>query len=153
VFFESVMFVVVVWNALDRPRIMNSDFARALCHDGWTYFALLFILRLANLLVFYLAPMSLVFIGVFFIWCSTTMTVTRLVLKLRRHNVRKTTSRMDQDSDDGEEWSYDHDYRPQSIESDLALSSCAPTPESQYRRGMARHSDSDISKRDSGYSS
>ncbi|THV02589.1 hypothetical protein K435DRAFT_775393 [Dendrothele bispora CBS 962.96] len=99
-FFEAIMFFVVLWNAFNRPRTVNSDVARALCRDGLIYFASLFTLRLANLLLFSFATLSLIFLGVFFIWCSTTMTVTRLVLNLRRMHVKNELKRRlgDQDS-------------------------------------------------------
>ncbi|KAK0497838.1 hypothetical protein EDD18DRAFT_1159662 [Armillaria luteobubalina] len=84
--FEIVAFSTMVYNALSRPRSLHTDVGRILYRDGVAYF--LVTLRLMNLLLAALAPVSLVLLGVFFIWSSTTVTVTRLILNLRESRIR-----------------------------------------------------------------
>ncbi|KAK0201055.1 hypothetical protein DFS33DRAFT_1456261 [Desarmillaria ectypa] len=88
VFFEVVALSAMVYNALSRPRSSHTDVSRILYRDGIIYFLILFLLRLMNLLLASAAPVSLIFLGVFFIWCSTTVTVTRLILNLRKMRAR-----------------------------------------------------------------
>ncbi|KIK65122.1 hypothetical protein GYMLUDRAFT_39511 [Collybiopsis luxurians FD-317 M1] len=74
--FELAMFSAVFWNAASRPRTIQTEFSKVLHRDGIAYFAL-----------------SLIFLAVFFVWCSTTVTVSRLVLQLRRVSVEKARKR------------------------------------------------------------
>jgi len=87
VFFEMVIFTTACWNALERPR--DSHIANALYRDGFYYFIILFTLRIANLVIAAAAPLSLLFLGVYFIWCSTTVTLTRLIIALRRVSTKQ----------------------------------------------------------------
>ncbi|KAK0431205.1 hypothetical protein EV421DRAFT_197486 [Armillaria borealis] len=80
--FEAVIFSALFWNALSRPRYLEDDFTKILYRDGFAYILVVFVLRLMNLILSFVAPLSLIFLGIFFIWCSTTMTVTRLVLNV-----------------------------------------------------------------------
>lgn len=82
--FEVVIFSALFWNALSRPRYLEDDFTKILYRDGFAYILVVFVLRLMNLILSFVAPLSLIFLGIFFIWCSTTMTVTRLVLDVTR---------------------------------------------------------------------
>ncbi|TFK38378.1 hypothetical protein BDQ12DRAFT_683567 [Crucibulum laeve] len=82
--FEGIAMVIVCWNALDRPRRYYGDIIDSLCRDGFGYVGLLFGLRLANLLVTIFVPLHLVFPSICFVWALTTVTVTRLILKLRK---------------------------------------------------------------------
>ncbi|KAJ7898548.1 hypothetical protein B0H14DRAFT_3853003 [Mycena olivaceomarginata] len=86
--FEVVVFVTVCWNALDRPRALGSDtnarMTRVFVRDGLIYFAILFILRVANTVMAIVAPISMIFVVVFFIWAVTTLTTSRLIINSRR---------------------------------------------------------------------
>ncbi|KAH7925740.1 hypothetical protein BV22DRAFT_1128780 [Leucogyrophana mollusca] len=82
--FEVMIFVTTFWNAVDRPRAHNTQMAKILYRDGSAYFFVLFGLRLTNLILAIAAPLSLIFLGVFFIWCAVNVTLTRLILNLRR---------------------------------------------------------------------
>ncbi|KAJ6534839.1 hypothetical protein B0H19DRAFT_1271529 [Mycena capillaripes] len=86
--FEAVVFVTVWWNMLDRPRAIDTDsdrhITRVLFRDGVIYFMILFVLRIANTIIAIVAPVSLLFVIVFFIWAATTMTTTRLIINSRR---------------------------------------------------------------------
>ncbi|KAF8918364.1 hypothetical protein CPB85DRAFT_1430538 [Mucidula mucida] len=91
--FDIVTLVCVVYSALERPRTAQTAVTRILYRDGIVYLLLLFLLRLANLFLSIFAPVSLIFIGVFFIWCSTTVTVTRFTLNLMRMEAREKARR------------------------------------------------------------
>lgn len=82
--FEVMVFAMVWWNALDRPRSRNSDITKAMYRDGFLYFSVLFVLRLINLILGLTAPLSLVFLGVLFIWCAANVTLSRLILNFRQ---------------------------------------------------------------------
>ncbi|KAJ7136600.1 hypothetical protein C8R44DRAFT_976143 [Mycena epipterygia] len=86
--FEVVVFVTVWWNALDRPRAVGPDsdpaVTRILFRDGIVYFVILFGLRIANAVLAIVAPLSLIFVIVFFIWGATTLTTSRLIINSRR---------------------------------------------------------------------
>ncbi|KAJ7441298.1 hypothetical protein B0H11DRAFT_2252188 [Mycena galericulata] len=86
--FEVVVFVAVCWNTLDRPRALGSDpdaaVARILLRDGIAYFLILFGFRIANTVIAAVSPVSSLFVVVYFIWCGTTVTTTRLIINSRR---------------------------------------------------------------------
>ncbi|KAJ6535904.1 hypothetical protein DFH09DRAFT_97645 [Mycena vulgaris] len=86
--FEVVVFIMVCWNNLDRPRALGPDtdsaVTRILFRDSVVYFVLLFILRIANTVIAVVAPVSSIFVIVFFIWAATTITTTRLIINSRR---------------------------------------------------------------------
>ncbi|KAJ7779401.1 hypothetical protein DFH07DRAFT_950464 [Mycena maculata] len=86
--FEVVVFTTVCWNALDRPRVLGSDpdaaVTRMFVRDGAVYFTILFALRIANTVIAVVAPVSNLFVVVFFIWAATTVTTSRLIINSRR---------------------------------------------------------------------
>jgi len=82
--FEVMVFAVVWWNALDRPRSCNSEITQTMYRDGFLYFSVLFVLRLINLVLSIIAPVSLLFLGVLFIWCAANVTLSRLILNSRQ---------------------------------------------------------------------
>ncbi|KAJ6543058.1 hypothetical protein B0H19DRAFT_1035468 [Mycena capillaripes] len=86
--FEVVVFITVCWNTLDRPRALETDSDRYITHilfrDGVVYFVILFVLRIANTIIAIVAPISSIFVIVFFIWAATTMTTSRLIINSRR---------------------------------------------------------------------
>ncbi|KAF7345631.1 hypothetical protein MVEN_01582400 [Mycena venus] len=86
--YEVVVFVTVCWNTLDRPRALGSDpdaaVTRMLFRDGVVYFVILFALRIANTVIAIVSPVSSLFVIVFFIWASTTVTTSRLIINSRR---------------------------------------------------------------------
>ncbi|KZV67705.1 hypothetical protein PENSPDRAFT_687930 [Peniophora sp. CONT] len=84
VVYETVVFSLAVWNALQRPRVEDRALTRQFYRDGGMFFTVLFVMRVLNMAIAYIAPPSLMTLGAFFIWCSTTLTVSRLVMNLRR---------------------------------------------------------------------
>ncbi|KAG9312686.1 hypothetical protein JVU11DRAFT_7103 [Chiua virens] len=96
--FELMIFFTMLWNALDRPRSRKTGVAKILYRDGSLFFLVLFVSRLLNMLVSIIAPASLLFVGVFFIWSISNITLSRLVLKLRR----LSTPAVDDEQEDAE---------------------------------------------------
>jgi len=82
--FEVVVFFVVLWDALERPRTHNSEISKTLYRDGFLYFSVLFVLRLINLVLGFIAPLSLIFLGVLFVWCAVNITLSHLILNSRQ---------------------------------------------------------------------
>ncbi|TFK51268.1 hypothetical protein OE88DRAFT_1659145 [Heliocybe sulcata] len=62
-FFEVMVFVLASWNALSRPSIA-CPVARSVYRDGLGYFVLLATLRVLNLILSVVAPLSLMFLGI-----------------------------------------------------------------------------------------
>ncbi|KAJ7832001.1 hypothetical protein B0H13DRAFT_2430149 [Mycena leptocephala] len=86
--FEVVVFVTVCWNVLDRPRALGTDpesyITCVFFRDGMIYFVVLTVLRVANVVLSFVAPVSLIFVAVYFIWAATTITTSRLIINLRQ---------------------------------------------------------------------
>ncbi|KII90365.1 hypothetical protein PLICRDRAFT_529450 [Plicaturopsis crispa FD-325 SS-3] len=105
IIFELMVFLTTWWNALSRPRSLETPLSRALYRDGILYFGTLFgmcisrssnrciltnpypALRITNLVMALSAPLSLIFLGVFFIWSISNITLARLVLNCRKLTV------------------------------------------------------------------
>lgn len=82
--FEFMIFIMTWWNALDQPLPQHAKMAKVMYRDGSVYFFVLFGLRLVNLILSVVSPLSLIFLGVFFIWSACNVTLTRLIMNLRR---------------------------------------------------------------------
>ncbi|KAJ6540414.1 hypothetical protein B0H19DRAFT_1036312 [Mycena capillaripes] len=86
--FEVVVFITVCWNMLFRKGVLRLDSDAQVTHvlfrDGVIYFVILFVLRIANTVIAVVAPISLIFVIVFFIWAATTLTTSRLIINARR---------------------------------------------------------------------
>lgn len=82
--FEFMIFIMTWWNALDQPLPQHAKMAKVMYRDGSIYFFVLFGLRLLNLVLSIVSPLSLMFLGVFFIWSACNVTLTRLIMNLRR---------------------------------------------------------------------
>nr|GAT56014.1 predicted protein [Mycena chlorophos] len=97
--FEVVIFCVMWWNTLSRPRNLeaNEQVTKMLQHDGIVYFVLLTSLRITNTVLSIVAPATLLFVGVFVIWAGTTIVTSRLVI-----NSRKATTVSIAEAEDGQ---------------------------------------------------
>ncbi|KAL1743206.1 hypothetical protein HDZ31DRAFT_65264 [Schizophyllum fasciatum] len=93
--FDVCIFIATVCNALQRPMSANSSMAKALYRDGFAYFLVLTSLRSTNLVLALVAPVSLKFVGVFFIWCASTVTTSRFIFSIRRTSLRECDSLTD----------------------------------------------------------
>ncbi|KZT30132.1 hypothetical protein NEOLEDRAFT_1126981 [Neolentinus lepideus HHB14362 ss-1] len=95
--FEVMVFSLALWNALSRP-ITVSPAGDSLYRDGLGYFVVI-ALRVLNLILSVAAHISLMFLGIFFIWAATTVTVSRLVFHFRRLSTVCLVQRMQDEED------------------------------------------------------
>ncbi|KAJ7902154.1 hypothetical protein B0H14DRAFT_2670173, partial [Mycena olivaceomarginata] len=86
--FEVVLCVLTWWNVMTQPRTSNAPLAAAIYRDGFMYFLLLLCIRIINTILAVRAPPALIFVAMVPIWCATTTTTCRLMIKLRQidHN-------------------------------------------------------------------
>jgi len=86
--FEIVLCAITWWNVLTQPRTSNDSLAAAMYRDGFMYFLVLLCLRIINTILAARAPPALIFIAMFPVWCATTTTTCRLMIKMRQidHN-------------------------------------------------------------------
>ncbi|KAF7761082.1 hypothetical protein Agabi119p4_10491 [Agaricus bisporus var. burnettii] len=90
VVFEIVMIVLILWGAYVQSRNMeNKNVMRHLMNDGFIYIMLLFVLRVANMLVTASAPSRLIFTGLCFGCATSAATISRLILSVRKESVTK----------------------------------------------------------------
>jgi len=85
VIFDGIALVVTFWNAFGRPRSQEMGLVQCLCEDGFVFVLLLFLMRLVNFFMTLVGPLPMIFLTVYVIWATTTVTVSWLVLDLRRN--------------------------------------------------------------------
>ncbi|KAL0567700.1 hypothetical protein V5O48_014296 [Marasmius crinis-equi] len=91
VVFEAAICVLVVWTSLSKPR--DTTRLAVVYRAGLISPLIILTLRIINMIIAAVAPLSLIFLGVFFPWAATTTTVTRMILRSRRLSVINTTKR------------------------------------------------------------
>ncbi|KAJ7749466.1 hypothetical protein B0H16DRAFT_1888172 [Mycena metata] len=106
--FEIVVFASVCWNTLDRPRATDpadpeGNITRIFFRDGVVYFVIITSLRVANAVIAVVAPISSIFIIVFFIWSGVTVTTSRLIINSRREIAQLRELQMSAGGQFGEE--------------------------------------------------
>jgi len=84
--FEWLILGVALWNAINLPTKNSSRISKVLYDQGkeMIFFLVLFALRVLNLILGIVAPVSLIFLGMLFIWCASTMTTSHFILNLRK---------------------------------------------------------------------
>ncbi|KAJ7159761.1 hypothetical protein C8R46DRAFT_373907 [Mycena filopes] len=94
--FEVVVFGTCTWNVLERPRSLRNTNTNTntspdagpigpmLIRDGLVYFVILCGLRVANTVIAIVAPVSSLFIILYFVWAGVTLTTSRLIINSRR---------------------------------------------------------------------
>jgi len=97
--FEIILCAVTWWNALNQPRSSNVALAAAIYRDGFLYFIFLLCLRITNTVLAFTAPPGLIFVAMFPVWCATTTTTCRLIIKLRQITEDQLESCPDPDED------------------------------------------------------
>lgn len=95
VVFESVMLVLVIWATYVRSlRDVERSLLSYLINDGFVYILILFIFRVANMLITASAPAPMIYTSVCFGCAISAATVCRLILSLRKDSVLKRRSAM-----------------------------------------------------------
>ncbi|KZS89532.1 hypothetical protein SISNIDRAFT_458744 [Sistotremastrum niveocremeum HHB9708] len=89
--FDLSVFFMTCWNALDRPRRLDTPFTAQLSQDGLFYFLAICALRIFNVVIIWKAPISLIYCGAYFTWALDTTAMSRLLINLRRVEIRDHT--------------------------------------------------------------
>ncbi|KAJ7495966.1 hypothetical protein B0H11DRAFT_2001321 [Mycena galericulata] len=97
--FEIILCGTTWWHALNQPRSSNVALAAAIYRDGFVYFLFLLCLRITNTALAFAAPKGLFFVAMFPVWCATTTTTCRLIIKLRQISEDQVESCSDPDED------------------------------------------------------
>jgi len=85
VIFDGIALVATLWNALGRPRCQQMSLMQYLRQDGFIFVLLLFLMRAINFFTSLFGPLHIIFLTIYIIWATTTVTVSWLVLDLRRN--------------------------------------------------------------------
>ncbi|KAF9466771.1 hypothetical protein BDZ94DRAFT_1250737 [Collybia nuda] len=88
---EGIGLLAVFWKSLES-RKDHIDLVDAHCEEGAPYVLVLFVMQLANLLITLYIPPYLIFVCMPFTWSVTNITVTRLILNLRKHALDRRMS-------------------------------------------------------------
>lgn len=87
VVFEMVLFGLLLTKLIQHARQTSAGLTtrliRTLYRDGITYLVVILTLRLFNLIAWASLPLSLIYIGIFLLWSSTTVLLTRMHLNLK----------------------------------------------------------------------
>jgi len=81
--FELFLFLMVCWNALNRPRAHNLLLGKVLYRDGICFFVILSALGWMNFVLATAAPVYQSLLGIFCNWALSITVVSRLVMNLR----------------------------------------------------------------------
>jgi len=87
--FELFAFLMVLFNALSRPRGGDTLLLRILFRDGIYFFLVISALGWLNLVVAVAAPASESELGIFCIWALCVTIVTRMMINLREAELKR----------------------------------------------------------------
>ncbi|CEL53936.1 hypothetical protein RSOLAG1IB_06718 [Rhizoctonia solani AG-1 IB] len=83
--FEIIIFVMTLHKCLEHAKTqqLQAPILRTLYRDGFLYFLVIVVMRILNLALWIVAPVSLIYLGLYFIWALITLLISRLLLNLR----------------------------------------------------------------------
>ncbi|KAG9125541.1 hypothetical protein FRC07_007193 [Ceratobasidium sp. 392] len=83
--FEIVIFGMTMYKCLEHAKAqqLHTPLLKTLYRDGFLYFLIIVVIRILNLALWIVAPPSLVYLGLYFIWSLITLLISRLLLNLR----------------------------------------------------------------------
>ncbi|CAE6528966.1 unnamed protein product [Rhizoctonia solani] len=83
--FEILIFAMTLHKCLEHAKTqqLQVPLLRTLYRDGFLYFLVIVVMRILNLALWIVAPVSLLFLGLYFIWALITLLISRLLLNLR----------------------------------------------------------------------
>ncbi|KAF9262048.1 hypothetical protein L218DRAFT_1078234 [Marasmius fiardii PR-910] len=98
---DAVICALVAYTSLKRTSrdVMTGVVSTVFYRDGLFVYLILVSLRCINLILAVKAPISLIFLPVFFTWAANVTAINRMILRLRRLSVRRSSR--DQDDDHG----------------------------------------------------
>jgi len=87
IFFEIIVVALTIYKAIEHAQTMKfvkqAPFLYTLYRDGILYFLLIVGLRVWNVTIWLTLPLSMTFLGLYFLWASVTTLVNRFFLNLR----------------------------------------------------------------------
>ncbi|KAL5639292.1 hypothetical protein ACGC1H_006711 [Rhizoctonia solani] len=83
--FEILIFAMTLYKCLEHAKTqqLQVPLLRTLYRDGFLYFLVGRFMRILNLALWIVAPVSLIYLGLYFIWALITLLISRLLLNLR----------------------------------------------------------------------
>ncbi|QRW24708.1 hypothetical protein RhiXN_11620 [Rhizoctonia solani] len=83
--FEILIFAMTLHKCLEHAKTqqLQVPLLRTLYRDGFLYFLVIVVMRILNLALWIVAPVSLIYLGLYFIWALITLLISRLLLNLR----------------------------------------------------------------------
>ncbi|CAG7847996.1 SubName: Full=Uncharacterized protein {ECO:0000313/EMBL:KIM33038.1} [Serendipita indica DSM 11827] len=85
--FESIVFAMTAWKAFVSVRgnksIYSSPLHQIFFRDGLIHYIGIMFVRLLNIFIFYRMPVSYMYIGLFLLWATVSVSTTRLCINLR----------------------------------------------------------------------
>ncbi|CAE7155760.1 unnamed protein product [Rhizoctonia solani] len=83
--FEILIFAMTLYKCLEHAKSqqLQVPLLRTLYRDGFLYFLVIVVMRVLNLALWIVAPVSLIYLGLYFIWALITLFISRLLLNLR----------------------------------------------------------------------
>ncbi|KAH7334329.1 hypothetical protein B0J17DRAFT_720738 [Rhizoctonia solani] len=83
--FEILIFAMTLHKCLEHAKTqqLQVPLLRTLYRDGFLYFFVIVVMRILNLALWIVAPVSLIYLGLYFIWALITLLISRLLLNLR----------------------------------------------------------------------
>ncbi|KAJ1301669.1 hypothetical protein OPQ81_008907 [Rhizoctonia solani] len=83
--FEILIFAMTLYKCLEHAKTqqLQVPLLRTLYRDGFLYFLVIVVMRILNLALWIVAPVSLIYLGLYFIWALITLLISRLLLNLR----------------------------------------------------------------------
>ncbi|KAG8688355.1 hypothetical protein FRC08_011481 [Ceratobasidium sp. 394] len=83
--FEIVIFGMTLYKCLEHAKAqqLHTPLLKTLYRDGFLYFLIIVVIRILNLALWIVAPPSLIYLGLYFIWSLITLLISRLLLNLR----------------------------------------------------------------------
>ncbi|KAF9264494.1 hypothetical protein L218DRAFT_224203 [Marasmius fiardii PR-910] len=89
--FEAVAFVLAAYMSLWTPRNATTKLCFVLYRDGLAYYVPLVSLRIISIILAAVATPSLIFLCTYFLWAVGLTTINRLLLRLRRISVKRSS--------------------------------------------------------------
>ncbi|KAJ7087623.1 hypothetical protein B0H15DRAFT_982846 [Mycena belliarum] len=90
-FFDFSLVMLIVFNAMDRPRLTHIEIVSELQNDGAGFFLCIFALRFADLLVAVFREPGEVFIAITTVWAFCTIINARLHMRLEGLSLERST--------------------------------------------------------------
>jgi len=97
IIFDALVLAATFWHASRRPRSQGMGLIQCLRQDGFIFVLLLFLMRAINFFTTFFGSLHVIFPTIYVIWATTTVTVSWLVLDIRRNGCSAKDTELDPD--------------------------------------------------------